>query len=422
MNDKNPQYNSAFLQKDLEALQSEAVPESGLNNAIAAMRTAPSRAKNRPSWRLLATVSCLAVVGVFVALQSPTVSAAEVDRLSRAARAQQTRHTRDYRLNDAGELVLANEYWIEGTKQMMVSFNPDGTKTIGGFDGKLNFRGDANGGHFDDTELDRFPIETIQDYLAIPNASVKSVDRGVQEGGLKVDVFAISYGGLLMKLFIDPKTGLPVRRIVEGGSYREENLYDYPADIPDEQFRPSHAESKNWANYPALRKELAARMKEPGVTKQLGGTTITLHAVIVGDKRVVALWSGGAPTDYVQGAAMEVIGLPKGHAPGLETMSVWDRPDPDKPRLMREGKRLFGDAVWYESTAALSGPVTVRIPVWSEDRTRPLISQEGTREPGFHSKLLGKLEFSGIKPIYASDPTRLLWKPSGGARKASAAE
>lgn len=421
MNDKNPQFDSAIFKKDLEALQSESVPEDGYHRAIAAMRTDPDRAKTRPSWRLLAPASGLAVVAAFVALQSPTVSAAEISRLSQASQAQQIRHTRDYRLNDTGQLVLANEYWIEGAKQMMVSLNPDGTKTISGFDGKLNFRGDASGGHFDDTELDRFPIETIQDYLAIPNASVKSVDRGVPEGSLKVDVFTISYGGLVMKLFIDPKTGLPVRRIVEGGSYREENLYDYPADIPDERFKPSPAESKNWSNYPALRKELAERMKGPGITKQIGGTKITLHAVIVGDKRVVALWSGGAPTDYVQGASMEVIGLPMGHAPGLETMSVWDRPDPDKPRLMREGKRLFGDAVWYESTAALSGPVTVRIPVWSEDRTRPLISQEGTREPGFHSKLLGKLEYSGIKPIYAGDPTRLLWKPSGGARQASAA-
>lgn len=417
MNPKNPLSESNFIADEIRALQSEEVPENVRDRAVFAMQAQPlpSPARKRYAWRFAATGAAIVMLGSFVAFRSPAVNAAEIEKLDGAARAQTTRHTKDFRLNRAGEMVLANEYWIEDGKQYSIFHNPDGTAIIEGFDGRRHFRKDDGGGYIDEAHPEAFPIETIRDYLNIPNAKVESIERNVPEGAGRVDVFVISFGAMKMHLFIEPKSGLPVRRVVEAHEFREENLYDYPSDIPDSKFEVPAGESQTWANYPILNKELAKKLEEPGVTKQLGGVTITLKAVIVGDKQVIALWSGGAKSDFLAEGHLEVVGLQDPYATGLEGCSVWSAKEERRPP-----KGLLGDSAWFRSTEGLGDSITIRIPVWEEDSTRPLISSEGLRVPGFHSKLLGKLEFSGVKPIYARDAARVIWKPESGVRQATA--
>lgn len=419
MNPKNPLSESNFVADEIRALRSEEVPDNVRDRALFAMQSPPATANapRRKTWRLVATGAGIVLLGSFVTFRSPAVNAAEIEKLDGAARAQTTRHTRDFRMDASGQMVLANEYWVEDGKQYSIFRNPDGTTSIEGFDGKRHFRKDDRGGYIDDAHPEAFPIETIRDYLNIPNAKIESIDRDIPEGAGRVDVFVISFGSMKMRLFIDPSSGLPVRRVVEAPAFREENLYDYPNDIPDAKFEVPVGESATWANYPILNKELARKLDEPGVTKKLDGVSITLKAVIVGDKQVIALWSGGAKTDFSAEGHLEVIGLQDAYATGLEGCSVWAAKEERRPP-----KGLRGDSAWFRSTEGLGETITIRVPVWAEDTTRPLISHEGLRVPGFHSKLLGKLEFSGIKPIYARDAGRVIWKPESGVRQATAKE
>lgn len=425
MNPKNPQSENPWLKREVAALRAEEPTESAVERAVFAMQSSPvlTSAPRRAVWRTATVVGAIAVLGGFLAFRAPSVDAAELHRLADAARKQQTRHTRDYRPNENGELVLANEYWVEGVKHFAIYKDANGA-TLSGYNGSRIFRhSKAHGGFLDDTDPITFPVETIEDYLAIPSASIQGIKRGQQEEGRKVDIFTVGYGGMKMDLFIDPASGLPVRRDVRGKKgLIETNLYDYPADIPDDRFNPPAELKAETFDYPALRLELAKKIDAPGESQELNGVKITLHAVIVGHTRVVALWSGGAKTDYDVNGHINIQGMKPGPAAGLAGGSVWDMPGNEHSAILRKGQPLIGDGMWYPERLNVKSGFVLTVPVWQEDRSRPLINSEGKRMPGFHSKLLGHLNFKIKSPIFAPDPERVLWRPAGGEAKATAKE
>jgi len=375
-------------------------------------------------WRAVALGGVAGALGVAFLLRPSVASASELHRLAAAARAQQTRHTLDLRPDAQGKMILCNEFWMEGEKHAEIYYDADGGVTLAGYNGRrMYLYRTKDGGFIDDVEPDRAPIETIEDYLKIPGGTLANVEKGVNLEGRDVDVYRLNFGNMGFDLFIDPASGLPIRRDVftTRGKLIERNLYDYPADIPDKRFNPPADRNIAWTDYPAIRTELSRKLRGPGETKTLGGVKITLRAVIVGNRQLVALWTGGAKTEYHKDGHIRVEGLPDGLATGLATMSVWPSNDPDKRPLYLNGQQLLGDSAWYRSSLKLKAPFTISVPVWAEDRTRPLVSSEGQKLPGFHSKFLGSLTFRVNSAIYAEGPERVLWRPGDEVVKTATA-
>jgi hypothetical protein len=425
MNEKKPLSNQPWVDNELKALRSEEPREEHVSRVVGAVQENHPPAVNvRPrfAWRTAGIVAAIAVIGSFVALRGPSAVAKDLDRISNALQAQKTRHTVDLRPNEKGDLILANEYWISGEKYREVFHNVDGTFSEFGYDGQQMFRYNSRDqtGTVDDVKPESMPIETIEDYMNINHAKIEKVDRGVMEQGKKVDIFTISYGNVRMSLYVDAPTGLPIRRDVFTMKDKliEVNKYDYPAQIADGEFQLH--ERVKVDDYPAMRKVLAAKLDGPGETQELGGVKITLKAVLLANRHLVAIWSGGAKTDYLGEGHVHITGLPQGIAAGMPTGSVWPDNNPDTPPIFAKGKQLIVDGIWYDDPIMVRSPFTLEVPVWTEDKTRPLISQEGIHLPGYHSKLLGKLKFKVTDPIFVADPQRLIWPPDGKVREAKA--
>ncbi len=430
MNPKKPFYSHSGIEREVSALRAEEPREEAIDQAVLAMRALPRPDRKNPVrstvWRVALPVAAAVAMTVVFTARPQVASAADLKRISQAVRDQKTRYMKGYRPNQSGELKLMLEMWMEDVKHMEHFREPDGTESIHGYDGKRMFLyGTIDGGGFiDDVDPASFPREDIDDYLNIPGGSLDRVDRGVLLDGKKVDLYALSFSNVKFDLYVEPSSGLPVRRDVFTVQDRliERDIYEYPADIPDAQFQPPASIKDGLCNYPDQRTVFAKQLASAGQTKSLGGVKITLRAVIVGKRQVVALWTGGAKTDFDAKGHIVVEGLPRGFAPGFETGSVWPSNDPDHPPLFVGKLPVVADGVWYEKELNLKKPIKISIPVWVEDRTRPLVSQEGQKLPGYHSKLIGSLSFTVDNPIYVQDAGRLIWRPghSGEAKVAHA--
>ena len=396
-------------------LRSEQPSDQAVERAVFAMQSAPiSSTRKKNPWVLRAGTAAIAAIALVVVLSvtSQKAVASNLKDVSRAVQARSVRYTKTFRPID-GELRLANELWITGEKYLLKMTDGDGTSTIM-FDGKRTYI------HYppappvvDDTKSSTFPVEDIDTYLRIPNAKVEGVEKVVVDGQ-NLDKYRISFPAMAFDLFVEPSSRLPVRRdVLGGGKLLERDYYEYPSTFPADKF-DIPTKDAGTTDYPALRVLLDEKLKQPGETKDVNGVKITLKAVIVGRYEVLALWTGGAPGDYIKEGSMWVVGKSR--------KTAGPRPDPftvaapvplteAKEPIFIEGKPLRGDAAWLDKGVTVKAPFVIDVVAWQEDRSKPNISSKG-KNLGFRSKPAGRVQFTVTDPIYASDPERLLWKSS----------
>lgn len=443
MKHEKPLSDQPMMASELRALRGEEPTEQAIDRAVRTMQAppAPSRApRPRLLWNATAVAASVGAVALALTMTSSSATAAEFRRISDAVKAQQNRHDRAFRPDEHGNMVMTNETWIEGAKQREVMIDKVGRKSNLIYDGRRQYISYPNEVPFvDDCEPSKIPIEDLAAYLNIEGGRVRShVKRG------SFDMYTIDFSGMSFDLTIDPISKLPVSRDVKdkAGNVFEHNEYDYPADIADGIFTiPSGNEV---CDYPKLRDSFAAKLSEPGESKTVGGVTITLKAVLVGRGKVLAVWTGGARGDSGPGTDMFIENYPKpiatgrpeqfsvpspraANAPGptgstLEQPTIKDASGPNEgiwPTLKMGGQELRGDGAWI-SGPAITGPIKINVPVWAEDRTRPLILSDG-KAHGFHSKMVGRVTFEVKDPIFASSPDRVLFRPDGGAAQTGTA-
>jgi len=392
MNQSKRSSESNWVHDQAQALRSETPSAGAIDDTIGKVLaySAPVAAK-RPAyrWRMVPLAAALGAGALFLVITTQPAHARSLHDIAEAVRHQATRHSSTYRPDANGKLVLANEDWISGRRNTMLFVEPDGAKTITGYDGARSFRYSTKyGGFMDDVEPSEPPVEDIDAYLHIPGGRLLKQAHVGNE-----DVYSLSFSNMAFDLYVNPATGLPMHRdvLTHSGKLIERNIYDYPSSISAETFAPP----AGLTDFPALRQELASRLHAAGQTKSVGGVTISLKAVLVCKSHLLALWSGGAPGS---GGDVWVEGVPKSRARASQSQS------PD-------GFSVAG--AWYVN-AKLDQPFTISIPVWTEDRTRPILGRDG-KQLGFQPKLVGHAAFQVSDAMQAEDPDRVVWKPDGKA-------
>jgi hypothetical protein len=406
--------DNSRVQAELNALRAEAPREEAVDRTVWAfertqgVRPVPSR--SRYVWRsaAVATTAGLAVVASLI-VTSPKAEAAGLQKIAAAVRAQTIRHDRAYRPDKDGNMVLTNEDWVDGPRQSQVMFDEQGRKSTITYDGRLMYL-DYPGSEptIDEREPSKIPIEDVTAYLNIPGGKVLGHTAGFPE------TYTLGFSNMRFKLYINPQTQLPIARdVLDGrGFVVEHNDYDYPASVPESVFAIPRG-AKGVSDYPLLRGVLAKRLQDPGETQQIGGVSVTLKAVIVGQHKIMALWTGGGKGEYIPSGNFWVEGVERPYMqarPGafgvpLETVDKVKL----EPEIMVGSRPLRGDAAWFKDTK-VKAPFTINIAVWAEDRTKPVILKDGTRA-GFHSRMVGRLRFVVKDSIHSADPDVLLWKP-----------
>ncbi len=406
--------DNARVQTELNALRAEAPREGAVDRAVSAFERTrevrPVASRSRYVWRsaAIATAAGLAVVASLI-ITSPKAEAAGLQKVAAAVRAQTIRHDRAYRPNKEGKMVLTNEDWVDGVKQSQIMFDEMGRKSTITYDGRLMYL-DYPGTEptIDEREPSKIPIEDVTAYLNIPGGKVLGHTTGFPE------TYTLGFSNMRFTLFINPQTQLPIARDVvdRRGFLIEHNDYDYPSNVPASVFAiPSGG--KGVSDYPHLRGILAERLREPGETQHVGGVSVTLKAVIVGEHKILALWTGGGKGEYIPSGNFWIEDRERPYMqarPGafgvpLETVdNVKVEPD-----IVVGNQPLRGDAAWFKDTK-VKVPFKINIAVWAEDRTKPVILKDGTRA-GFHSRMVGRLRFVVKAPIHSADPDVLLWKP-----------
>ncbi len=421
MNPKKPSFDATWMREEVRALRAEEPGARAVEGTIGrVLAFTPPRRSSKASptlvWKAVPVAAVVGGAALLSVAMSGTAKAASLQSIAEAVRAQTKRHSVTYRPNAEGKPVLRLEDWVDGARNVSIEPSDDGGRTIVGYDGRLVFRVERNGeGFVDDVEDSGTPVESVDSYLHIPGAHLFGVSHADS-----LDVYKIDCRTVVFDLYVDPTTRLPVRRDVfwENGKFVERNEYDYPVCFPKGRFRAPSGPSIT--DYPALRRELSGRLAAPGQTQTLGGITISLKAVLFSNRRLLALWTGGAKGDGKL-RSLEIEGGPK--------PMLWDRPkafaistDPlatdEVPSVGDES--LCGEGLWY-ADLRLNTPFTIRVPVWAEDWSRPILGRGGKRL-GFHSKLLGCLSFRVTNPIEVPGPDRVVWKPSNEPKTAESAD
>ncbi|RYG30880.1 hypothetical protein EON81_24050 [bacterium] len=376
MNPKKLSSESPWMRNELRALRAEAPNPEEVDRAVNAVRAyRPVPNQPRHLWKAVPVAACLGI-GAFLFLVAPqSAQAASLREIADALKQQTLRHSKTFRPDSSGELLLTNEDWIEGAKHASAFHEADGEKVLTGYDGRTMFRvSSKDGGFIDDVAPSGLPVEDIDSYLQIPGARVlKQTSAG------KLNLYTVAYSNVKFDLYVDPATRLPVRRDVLSlqGRLIEKNEYDYPARLSPELFRAPRGGAI--FDYLSLRKQLSRRLSQPGQIVKVGGVEISLKAVIIGKSRIIALWTGGAKGEgkdkgvWIEGMAKPIA---SGPLEGLQAP-------------------LRGSGVWY-ANLKLDEPFTINVPVWKDSR-----------------KLVGHATFRVGNALRAPDPDRVVFKPSG---------
>lgn len=410
MNPKKLSSKTSSMKEELRALRAERPDGAAVDRAVQrVLAFTPSAPRPQPVLRrAIPAIAALGGLALLAIVTSPRAGAASLQSIAEAVQAQPRRHTVTYRPDARGRWIPRIEDWVDGLRSRSVEPEPTGGRTVLGSDGRLMYRIEPNGTGFIDEGALGSPIESVDSYLRIPGARLLQVRSA--GGG---DIYRVDCRTVVFDLFVDPASRLPLRRDVftESGRPIERNVYDYPARYPDGFFRAPSGPSIT--DYPALRRQLATRLDAPGQTKTLAGVTISLKAVLVSRTRLLALWTGGAKGEGQGGENVSIEGIPKPLFGARPTPFVVPTDSPDDEGTLR------GDGAWY--LAIPKGPFTLCVPVWKEDRSRPIVGRNGMRL-GYHSRFVGRLSFRVTDPIAASGPDRVVWKPDSTPRTTESAK
>ena len=426
MSHKKQLFDRTWISSEIESLRVEEPNAYAVDRTVSRVlehspRIGTGHDRSLTTWRVAIAACGLVAGGVtFYATLQPA-NASSLREIASALKKQHTRHTIDSRPDENGNLAFRGELWIDGKKHAEVYDEPHRGISRSGFDGIHQFQMTAqNRGYVDDASSEGSPIEDVDSYLNIPSPKTVSHIAGVELEGKTVDLYKIGFSNVKFDLYVEPSTRLPIRRDVfsTNGHLTEQERYDYPSSIPANTFEPP--KTSGLTNYPQLRSKLAVKLKGAGETKEIGGVKITLRAVILGPGKVIALWTGGAKGEDVPGGVMEVE--------NYKTASISARPSsfslPNQenrnlrslPPLFVGTEQVLGDAAWLleggkNRETYIQGPMTINVPVWAEDRTRP-VHGKGDEVIGYHSRLVGRLSFKVSDPIRADEPDRVAWGPT----------
>jgi len=203
-----------------------------------------------------------------------------------------------------------------------------------------------------------------------------------------------------------PNAGVPVSRVGESPDdvLEDSTEYRYPTEAELLRDAPLAPSGKDLVESSARREEFSAAIANPVATTTVAGVSKSLYAVIVrapGD--VIVLTKGGAPRNRQDAHQVEIVGEPTRRyrkrplaatrlmvVPGATGEPV----DIERPREMN-GQSFIVDG----ATSILIGPaprrITVRVPVWKEDRSQSFPNPMGTPEPFvYRSKFVGYATFT----------------------------
>lgn len=437
MNQKKRFSDRPWVAGEMRALRAEEPKAEAVERAVRIMQAPPPRRQARSAWvwRTTALAGAAGVMAIVFVVRPQQASAASIKQIADAVRAQVSRHERVYRLDAEGKQALMLETWIAGEKFRTVDYSGDDPRSIVGYDGKLQFRWSPKGGGFvDDVEPTSSPVESIDDYLDSAGNTVVKQQSGVELNGRTADLYVLQYSNVVFDLYADPVSRLPIEREVHdrAGRFIERNDYDYPGDIPESTFEPPSDPGVKLTDFPALRQEAARRLRGPGQRQVVAGVAVTLRAVLVGPRGLLAVWTGGAPPEVRPGAqsgdqTISVKGVTAASSdryPVPQTALVTTCAAPANSQtspVFPAGGPFYCQIAWFNGTAEHSRAITVEIPVCAQDLTRPLRDNNG-RVVGFRSKLVGRARFTVTNPIVADDAQRVLWKPAGEVRETQSAK
>lgn len=408
MNFKNQHVKDDLINHELNGLRKMVQSEDGMSRAMQAMRQ-PAETK-RPMtlvWPLGLTSAAAGVVALAVigSGSSSQAFASDFRAITKAQQEQKTMHEKSWMFHNGTTVERSTELWIDHAKEAFLEHTSDGSLVSASIsDGIQNYRyyaGDpshdiAPGASIDQDWNSHFDIETIQTYLTDDFFKKHSIEKqtDVLLDGRPCDYYSFAKG--YYRLWVDPKTKLPVQREVydRGVTLVERDTYEYPTQVADSTFRPIEVPGVQTCNYAEKRKELCQKLALAGMSEKVGSVTVSLKAVVVSKNLITPLWTSSSPKgDAVPARSVSCEGLQGG---GQFASSLTAIPSPF-------AKGLQTDAEYVSYPVNLTEPLTIKIAVWDQP-------QSGAKPVG---KIVGWAKFKVTDAIYVPNVSHLLQKPDG---------
>ncbi|HWA83291.1 MAG TPA: hypothetical protein VG820_07665 [Fimbriimonadaceae bacterium] len=392
-----------MLRRGAEGARTEPVdlsPAPGLVSRMLAEGRPQSRARVPMRYVLIGGAAAILAA---VALFPRTSSAAPVSAIARAVSLQLARHERVFKPGADGRLAVYMEQWGEPGKYAL-HFTDDSME--------IRQNGVLRYGYWKQSNVQSIesgPAEQI-DGVGVAEFSQFKLLR-VEKAGPNLLRYVFN---IHQDLLVDTQTNLPTERVVYNpdGSLLEVHEYRFhPLD--DSVFDPKVRVGVPLDNYPAQRRAVDADLAQPPQKAVVAGTTIWLHAVMVGRNGFLgAVVSGGDPSGTAH-SPLKIAGMPDGWSMTPLASSVWSQ-EPGKENTLRvDGKPARLEQVQLRPGTQVSDSFTIEVPVWRYDASRPLLDQG--KRIGRDSRLVGWAEFQVKNPLRVGSIEKVLpnYEPEG---------
>ncbi|MGV3617479.1 MAG: hypothetical protein ACO1SV_19305 [Fimbriimonas sp.] len=392
--------------------QTDAPSAEALARAVAVMR----KPSPRPSYVTVPRIAMVAVVaGAFMLLPLVTPrSAGAWAQVAEATARQERFHERMF-VETEGKRFSGMERWVDGDRHVVL-FGRGKMRAQMGSDGKRSFSYFSGSSYaVVDAPRARPQGEYISGMGEVPSFNIDEMlrDKKVRPVGEpkreKTDdgerlVYTVEYLSADGKEEVTSKGRFyvaegdsRVRRwelVSNDGKVSFGGELEYPDRIPREVFAFNPPAGVRVYDLVKGKAELRKVVEKGFGTKSVGGHSVTLRAIMGGPNRdLTILWTGAPPNGDLK-HPVKVQGLPVLRTGGLSilTTKVYEYV-PAAEKLDYLPTHLAGMIV--ASKRALPRKVTVTVPVFAPDPSRPVFDFEG-RRTGYRSRYVGAVTYKDV--------------------------
>lgn len=411
MNSNNQHPMDEIIDRELQGLRNPVESKHGVGDAIMAMQASPAVKRGISLKWPLGIGSVAVAAGTVILATSLTTGKAYAGDLRDIASAQEhqkTMHQKSFMFQGESRPIRVVETWIDHDKEALRQYSSDGSLqvvTVG--DGKRMHKYfaatpeiPANASIEEDFGT-HFSIETITSYIQSDFFQKHSIEKtsGIKLNGRTCDLYNFAKG--YYRVWVDPTTKLPLQREVydKGVTLWQRDIYEYPTSFAAKVFTPEVVPGLPYFDYPMARKQMQAKLDQPGVSQKVGSVTITLKGVVRGPREIRAIWSTSGVSGWSgpSSSSLEVAGVRKSYSSVRDLAGMTFAP----------GKEVLNEELIMEDSNSFKLPATIRIAAWEADPAH----RDSAGKPG--KKLVGWASFRVTEVFAVPFVGQLFFVPSG---------
>lgn len=351
-------------------------------------------------WRVGAA-SAASIAVTLILLQPQTSLASSLSGVAQAAGKRPASIEHVYR-TVKGTRKLVYTLWLEGDKMATLS-NSEFEGMNFRYNGKRFFIFGPHMGYAVVSTRVAGPVGpqpfSVEKLRTDKNIVKWDVEHDVEWRGAKYDRYMIQRAYDWQYLYVDPATSLPKGRetgFVSKGERKpvdSDSTIEYPADIPDEIFDPVNLPGVHTYDETAIHNQALARANAGMATTTVAGRKIVLRGLFRDlNGEIAAFVTGSEAQPEANARPMKVEGIStKAGSWKVFTDSAHSLAKA-KSFFHVDGKPVYGYRVGAEKAIKLPSPLTLRVPIYAFDKSRPVTSPSGARV-GYRSKFAGYATF-----------------------------